>query len=88
MFGRGGRSILLHVRCAHCLKLYQQMVDVPVGDDVPTDGDELIESAFIREMRFSCPKDESTFAEIVAFKIIEAGEDAAAEAPDPQAVAA
>jgi len=71
MFEREGRSILLHVRCAHCLKLYQQQVAVPSGEDVPIDGEELIESAFIREMKFICPKDETTFGEIVAFKLIE-----------------
>ena len=78
MFEREGRSILLHVRCAHCVKLYQQVVPVPTGEDVPTDGEELVESAFIREMKFICPKDESTFGEIVAFKLIEAGEAKAA----------
>jgi len=65
------RSILLHVRCPHCLKLFQQVVPVPVGSGVPLDGDELIESAFIRDLEFRCPKDESPFGEIVAFKILE-----------------
>lgn len=66
-----GRSILLHCRCGGCQKLYQRDVPVPEGADVPWDGDELIESAFVRELRFSCPKCEAVYAEIVAFKVIE-----------------
>jgi hypothetical protein len=64
------RSILLHVRCPHCLKLFQQTVPVP-GEASALDDCELIESAFIREMKFVCPKDETPFGEIVAFKVLE-----------------
>lgn len=70
------RSILLHVRCPHCLKLFQQCVDVP-AQAAGLDADELIESAFIREMKFVCPKDETPYGEIVAFKVIEAQAEAA-----------
>ena len=64
------RSILLHVRCPHCLRLFQQTVPVPADASSFDDG-ELVESAFIREMRFVCPRDETPFGEIVAFKILE-----------------
>ncbi len=66
------RSILLHVRCSHCLKMYQQDLPIPAGDEVPLDGEELIESAFVRDLVFRCPKCEAVYAEIVAFKIMEA----------------
>lgn len=63
------KSILLHVRCPHCLKLFQQTVAVP-SQAMSLDDEELIESAFIREMKFVCPRDETPYGEIVAFKII------------------
>jgi len=65
------RSLILHVRCGGCAKLYQKSVPIPEGDDVPWDADELVESAFVREMKFQCPKCEATFAEVVAFKMLE-----------------
>lgn len=65
------RSILLHVRCGGCTKMYQQSVAVPEGEDVPWDGDDLVQSAFVRELKFSCPKCEAPYAEIVAFKVLE-----------------
>lgn len=66
-----GHALKLHVRCHNCLKLYQQSVPVPVGEDVPHDAEELVESAFVRDLKFRCPKCEAVFGEIVAFKIIE-----------------
>lgn len=66
-----GREILLHCRCGGCQKLFQKNVPVPLGDEVPMDGDELIESAFIRELLFRCPRCEATFAQIVAFKVLD-----------------
>lgn len=65
------RTILLHCRCAGCRKMYQKSIPVPDGDDVPWDGDELIESAFVRDTKFQCPKCETVYAQIVAFKIID-----------------
>lgn len=60
-------SVLLHVRCGGCAKIYQQTVVLPVAY-APTDGDELMEFPEVRDLRFSCPKCEAPFAEIVAFK--------------------
>jgi len=77
------RSIVLHVRCSHCLKLYQRDVRVPEGDDVPLDGEELVESEFVRNLTFRCPKCEAVYAEIVAFKI-QASERSR---PEPSALA-
>lgn len=67
-----GSSVLLHVRCGGCAKLYQQSVMLPAGVGAPRDGDELMEFPEIRNLRFECPKCEAPFAEIVAFKTKEA----------------
>lgn len=69
---RDGLSILLHVRCGSCLKMYQQTAVIPEGHGRPSDGDELMEFPQIREMKFQCPKCEAPFASVVAFKIREA----------------
>lgn len=66
-----GASILLHVRCGGCAKLYQRQVVLPADLGVPTDGDELMEFPEIRDMRFGCPVCEAPFASIVAFKLME-----------------
>lgn len=71
-----GSSVLLHVRCGGCAKLYQQSVVLPAGAVAPNDGDELMEFPEIRNLPFRCPKCEAPFAEIVAFKIIEKKEAA------------
>lgn len=63
-----GVSIMLHVRCGGCAKLYQQSVTIPSGAGVPADGDELMEYPEVRRLKFECPKCEAPYAEIVAFK--------------------
>ena len=67
-----GASVLLHVRCGGCSKLYQQEVTLPSGRPAPVDGDELMEHPEIRNAGFECPKCETPSAEIVAFKVREA----------------
>lgn len=66
-----GASVLLHVRCGGCTKLYQQQVSLPAGAGAPSDGDELMEHPEIRELKFSCPSCEAPYASIVAFKVKE-----------------
>jgi hypothetical protein len=67
-----GSSVLLHVRCGGCAKLYQQTVTLPAGAGTPADGDELMEFPEVRDMKFGCPSCEAPYASIVAFKIREA----------------
>ena len=67
-----GASILLHVRCGGCAKLYQQSVVLPGGQGTPRDGDELMEFPEVRDLKFECPKCAAPYAEIVAFKVREA----------------
>jgi hypothetical protein len=71
-----GASIVLHVRCGGCAKLYRQAVSLPAGAGVPTYGDELMEFPQVRDMKFECPRCEAPYAEIVAFK--NAGKERAA----------
>lgn len=71
-----GASILLHVRCGGCAKLYQRTVRLPAGAGAPTDGDELMEFPEVREMKFMCPACEAPYASVVAFKVIEKKEAA------------
>lgn len=63
-----GASIVLHVRCGGCAKLYQKSVTLPSGRPPPIDGDELMEHPEVRNLHFHCPRCESEGAEIVAFK--------------------
>jgi len=56
--------------------LYQRDVSLLAGVGAPTDGDELMEFPEIRWLKFSCPKCEAPYAEIVAFKINEKKEAA------------
>lgn len=72
-----GASILLHVRCSGCAKLYQKRVDLAAGAGAPSDGDELMEYPEIRNLRFGCPQCEAPYAEIVAFKVMPEKEEAA-----------
>lgn len=65
-----GSSVLLHVRCGGCTKMFQQMVTLPGGRPAPMDGDELMENPEIRGIAFRCPKCEAPYAEIVAFKVV------------------
>ena len=67
-----GFSVLLHVRCGGCAKMYQRRVELPAGRSTPVDGDELMEHPEIRETLFKCVKCESESAEIVGFKVTEA----------------
>jgi hypothetical protein len=65
-----GHSILLHVRCGGCTKMFQQTVMLPEGRASPADGDELMEHPEVRELAFRCPKCEAPYAEVVAFKVL------------------
>lgn len=73
---RSGRSLVLHVRCGNCMKLYRNDVAIPDCSDVIED-DDLVHSHFVREMGFRCPKCEAVYAEIVAYQILDVHMDLA-----------
>ncbi|KAA0684556.1 hypothetical protein DTW90_36060 [Neorhizobium sp. P12A] len=44
----------LHIRCENCLRDSEMVVEMPIGDDVPRDAEELIESVFLERIPFRC----------------------------------
>ncbi|OCJ05285.1 hypothetical protein A6U87_14875 [Rhizobium sp. AC44/96] len=48
------RQFTLHIRCDNCLRESERVVEMPIGDDVPRDADELIESVFLERLPFRC----------------------------------
>jgi hypothetical protein len=44
----------LHIRCENCMRDSERAVELPIGDDVPRDAEELIESAFLGQLTFRC----------------------------------
>lgn len=44
----------LHLRCDNCMRESTRCIELPVGDDIPRDPDELIESAFLGSLKFNC----------------------------------
>ena len=51
---RTAACFTLHIRCDNCLRESEKLVDLPIGDDVPRDADELIESVFLERIPFRC----------------------------------
>ncbi len=51
---RNAEPFTLHIRCDNCLRESFRVVDIPTGDDVPRDADELMESAFLEKLSFRC----------------------------------
>jgi len=51
---RTAACFTLQIRCDNCLRESEKIVDVPIGDDVPRDADELIGSAFLEKLSFRC----------------------------------
>lgn len=44
----------LHVRCENCMRESLKIVEMPIGDDVPRDVDDLAGSAFLEQQSFRC----------------------------------
>lgn len=44
----------LHIRCENCLRDSEKCVQMPIGDGVPRDADELVESVFLESIPFRC----------------------------------
>lgn len=51
---RSAAPFTLHIRCDNCMRDSEKMVEMPVGDEVPRDADELIESVFLEKIPFRC----------------------------------
>jgi hypothetical protein len=57
-----------HYRCLNCEKNTFRVIDVPDLDDAPRDIDELLESAFFRNLRFQCHVCEGFIGQVIAIK--------------------
>ena len=44
----------LHLRCDNCLRESSRDILLPIGDDIPRDAEELIESAYLGSLKFNC----------------------------------
>lgn len=62
----------LHLRCANCRRDTTRLLVVPCIDDAPRDIDELMDSAYLRDQRFSCTSCEGRIGTIVAVTMPEA----------------
>lgn len=64
-------SFKLFIRCCDCLAVSSKRLDVPDFDDAPTSVDELVESAFLADVRFGCQRCDSSIGEIVGINQME-----------------
>lgn len=55
----------LHIRCENCLRDSFKVVEMPVGDDVPRDADELVESVYLEKIPFRCRPCDSVIGRLV-----------------------
>lgn len=47
-------QFMLHIRCENCMRDSEKYVVMPVGEGVPRDADELIESVYLESIPFRC----------------------------------
>lgn len=55
----------LNMRCHNCRQKSCQIVDVPHGDDAPTDVDSFLGSVIVERLPFKCEKCENVIASIL-----------------------
>jgi len=58
----------LNVVCQNCRRAYACDLAVPDEDDAPSTIDDLVESAFLAQQRFICPKCESAIGLVTAIR--------------------
>ncbi|MDM9644500.1 hypothetical protein [Rhizobium sp. S163] len=51
---RASAWFTLHIQCDNCMRDSEMPIEMPVGDDVPRDVEELIESVFLERLPFRC----------------------------------
>lgn len=47
-------SFELHIRCENCMRESVKTVDVPDVDEAPIDPEDLVDSAFLQSIPYSC----------------------------------
>ncbi|OWV67912.1 hypothetical protein ATY76_13360 [Rhizobium sp. R339] len=63
--GEISRVFDLQIRCENCMRESERRIAVPDIDDAPDSVDELIESNFLANLRFCCPRCESAIGRLV-----------------------
>lgn len=58
----------LHLRCDNCMRESTRHIRLPVGEGIPRDADELIESAFLGDLKFNCRPCGSVIAQLVGIE--------------------
>lgn len=59
-------SFKLHYRCTNCQRNVFKRLDVPDVDDAPYDVEELLDSAFLQNVRYTCDGCESFIGRLIA----------------------
>ena len=47
-------SFKLHIRCENCQRESSRVIEVPEADDAPVDPEDMIDSAFLQSIPYSC----------------------------------
>lgn len=58
----------LHIRCENCMRASMTVLEIPVGEGVPRDADELIESVFLERTPFRCQPCGSVIGRLVGIE--------------------
>jgi hypothetical protein len=63
------RTFTLFIRCENCLRETMRDLNVPPGDDAPSDADELIDSGFLNNLSFCCGHCDSAIGRLVGVNV-------------------
>lgn len=58
----------LYLRCDNCMRESTRDIRLPVGEGIPRDADELVESAFLGDLKFNCRPCGSVIAQLVGIE--------------------
>lgn len=62
------KAFTLFLRCENCLRESAKVVEIPPGDDSPSDVDELLESGFLAQIPFACGPCGYPIAQLIGVK--------------------
>ncbi|ARM12097.1 MULTISPECIES: hypothetical protein [Rhizobium] len=69
LISEASRQFELQIRCENCMRESARLISVPRIDGAPSDVEELLESGFLRSLRFSCAKCDSAIGILVAVSL-------------------
>jgi len=65
-----GIAFKVYVRCTNCRKDYGCRLEPPAADDAPADIDELLESQYLQEQRFTCRDCDCPIGAVTGVKLL------------------